>query len=317
MLKVLDTDDYIKKLLALPRTSEKNILAFYEHRLGAICKNPRLMLMPLDDHMAHRGDGVFETISAQSSRLYQLPAHIARLENSAKAILLAPPCPYSHIQRFILQVAAAAGEDNCMIRVLLGRGPGGFGVSPQEAPEASLYIVAYAYTPHGPIFFKKGLSAFRSKYPARDSAIAKVKNTNYQHSVAMTHEATERGMDVALSFDQEGCLAEAAVANVCLIDQNGNLVVPEFTNALPGTTILRLMELAKLAQPKIPVQIRKVKEEEIYTAQEVMLTGTSVSCVAITSFNGNPIGTGQPGPIARQLKMLLDEDLKENGIKFK
>ena len=81
MLKVLDTDDYIKKLLALPRTSEKNILAFYEHRLGAICKNPRLMLMPLDDHMAHRGDGVFETIIAKDSRLYQLPAHLARLGN--------------------------------------------------------------------------------------------------------------------------------------------------------------------------------------------------------------------------------------------
>ncbi len=106
MLKVLDTDDYIKKLLALPRMSENNILAFYEHRLGAICKNPRLMLMPLDDHMAHRGDGVFETISAKDSRLYQLPAHLARLENSATAMQLTPPCPYSHIHRFILQVAA-------------------------------------------------------------------------------------------------------------------------------------------------------------------------------------------------------------------
>ena len=314
MLKVLDTDDYIKKLLALPRISEKNILAFYEHRLGSICKNPRLMLMPLDDHMAHRGDGVFETIIAKDSRLYQLPAHLARLENSATGMQLAPPCPYSHIQRFILQVAAAAGKDNCMIRVLLGRGPGSFGVNPQEAPEASLYIVAYAYTPHDQTFFEKGLTAFRSKYPARDASIAKIKNTNYQHSVAMTREATERGMDVAISFDQNGCLAEAAVANVCLIDQNDNLLVPEFTHALPGTTILRLMELAK---QEMPVIMRKIQEDEIYAAKEMILTGTSVSCVAITSFNGKPIGLGLPGPLAHKLKALLDNDLKENGIKFK
>ena len=314
MLKVLDTNDYLEKLLALPRTGENNILAFYEHRLGAICKNPRLMLMPLDDHMAHRGDGVFETIHAEASRLYQLPAHLARLQKSALGMELTPPCPYSEIQRFILQVAAAGANDHCLIRVLIGRGPGSFGVNPQEAPEASLYIVAYAYQPHAPEFFKKGLSAFRSIYPARDASIAKIKNTNYQTSVAMTREASERGMDVALAFDQAGCLAEAAVANVCLLDQTGSLVVPEFTHALPGTTILRLMELV---QKEMPVLVRKVQEQEIYSAQEMMLTGTTVSCVAITSFNGKPIGSGNPGPLAQHLKMLLAKDLEENGIKFK
>ena len=62
MIPVLDTNAWIEKLRELERPGADNILAFYEHRFGAICRDPRLMLAPLDDHLVHRGDGVFETI---------------------------------------------------------------------------------------------------------------------------------------------------------------------------------------------------------------------------------------------------------------
>ena len=314
MLKVLTSEEYVQKLLATPRVGESNVLAFYEHRLGVICKDPRLMLIPLDDHMVHRGDGVFETIKAENFRLYQLPAHLERLKNSASGMNLTPPCQYSDIHKYILKVASAGGEENCMLRVLVGRGPGGFGIDPNESVQASLYIIAYRYKPHNQSFYDKGLSAFRSKQSARDADIARIKNTNYRTSVEMIREAKERGLDVALSFDKDNCLAEGAIANACLVDANGQLIVPEFTHALPGTTILRIIELA---QKEMPVIVRKVKEEEIFKAKEMMLTGTTVGCVAITSFDQTAIGDGTPGPIAKRLKALLAEDLKNNGIKFK
>ena len=34
-----------ERVLSLPRSGEENILAFYDHRLGAIFTNPRLMLI--------------------------------------------------------------------------------------------------------------------------------------------------------------------------------------------------------------------------------------------------------------------------------
>ena len=49
MIPVLDTNAWIEKLRELERPGADNILAFYEHRFGAICRDPRLMLAPLDD----------------------------------------------------------------------------------------------------------------------------------------------------------------------------------------------------------------------------------------------------------------------------
>ena len=72
MIPVLDTNAWIEKLRELERPGADNILAFYEHRFGAICRDPRLMLAPLDDHLVHRGDGVFETIRFTERKVIHL-----------------------------------------------------------------------------------------------------------------------------------------------------------------------------------------------------------------------------------------------------
>lgn len=113
--------------------------------------------------------------------MYQLPEHIARLENSARSMDLTPPCSYSDIQRYI--TAKASGEDNCMVCVLIGRGPGGFGDVSGGRPEASLYIAAYRFMPKD-CFIKKGSRPFAADIRP-DALGVKIKNTNYQTSVAM------------------------------------------------------------------------------------------------------------------------------------
>ncbi|MEG1897693.1 MAG: aminotransferase class IV, partial [Mucinivorans sp.] len=141
-MKTVSYSVYLEQLLAAPRPGAANILAFYEHRVGGICTDARLMLAPLDDHLCHRGDGVFESINYRQRRMLQLDAHMDRMVNSAASLTITPPCPWGEIRATILDVAAAGGEAVGAIRVLLGRGPGGFGISPTECPTASLYIVA-------------------------------------------------------------------------------------------------------------------------------------------------------------------------------
>ena len=277
------------------------------------------MLMPIDDHLAHRGDGVFESLKAERGRVYLLPEHLARLEKSAGAMGLALPCPRAELQKLTLAVAAAGGEPHCMLRILLGRGPGGFGIDPAESPRPSLYIVAYRFQPREKNWFMRGQRAFRSRYPAKPAAVAQVKNTAYQTAVAMLREEQARGSGPALLFDNENCLAEGAISNVCLIcpdpasPQGAKLVAPDFSHALPGTTLLRIIELLR---PVIPTEIRKVREEEIFTALEMLQTGTTVDCASITHYEDRPIGSGEPGPWAARIRELLARDLDENGLKF-
>jgi branched-chain amino acid aminotransferase len=310
MPQFLNTEAYLSRLLSLPRPGEENILAFYEHRIGAIGRDPRLMLLPLDDHLAHRGDGIFETIKYVDGRMYLLDEHLERMQTSAEGIYLEPPCPWEEIRALILAVAAAGEEKTGQMRVLLGRGPGSFGIDPAESPVPSLYIVAYRFTPKPESWYEKGLKGFRTSIPAKQGYLARIKNANYLPNVLMIREARELGKDVPFCFNQEGYLAESAIANICLVNRDGVIDVPEFTNSLPGTTIKRAL---KLLDGKVTHRMRRITEADISRASEVLMLGTGPDCVAVADYEGQSIGNGRQGPVCALLRSLIKEDIRTTG----
>jgi branched-chain amino acid aminotransferase len=312
-IPVADSDDYLKRFLAAPRPGGQGVLAFYDHRLGVIGRDPRLMLMPWDDHLVHRGDGVFETLKYVDRKLYQLDAHLQRMARSSSAIFLNLTVTWERMREIVIEVARAGGEDTGLLRILLGRGPGGFGIDADECPFPSLYVVAYRFTPKPEAIFDKGVTAFRTSIPAKQSWLARIKSIDYLPNVLMVREAKEKGYDYPICFDEHGFVAEGATENICLVDQAGTLVVPEFTNALAGTTLMRALDLVK---GDIPVIFRGVTEGEIFEARELLILGTSGDCMSIVRYNGKPIHDVRPGPVSRRLRSLLQEDLRNNGVPF-
>lgn len=310
---VLDAAAWTARVMELPRHGAANVTAFYEHRMGAICRDPHLLLVPLDDHMVHRGDAIFESLSLLEGRIIQLDAHLERMKHSADVLALEPPCPWEEVRRIIIDVAAAGGEPYGGLKVLLGRGCGGLGVDPAECPESSLYMVATRSRPMPESFWQKGLTAARSAIPAKQEWLAQIKSTNYLANALMTREAREKGVDVTFSFDENGFLAEAAIANVAMVDREGRMLMPEFRRALPGTTSLRAMELARAF---MPVVLTDITEEILEQASEILVLGTTCECVAVTHYNGKPVGDGRPGPMADRLRHLLHDALVTGGVPF-
>jgi branched-chain amino acid aminotransferase len=309
-IPVVDSTTYVEKLRQAWRPGGEKVLAFYEHRVGVICKDSKLMLMLWDDHLVHRGDAVFETMKWVDRKMYQLDAHLKRMERSGSAIFLAPPCSLEEVREITMEVARAAGTDLGLVRILLGRGPGGFGIDPTECPVPSMYVVAYAFKPKPETYWSEGVTTFRTGIPAKQSWIATIKSTDYLPNVLMKREALEKGYDYPLCFDAQNFLAEGATENVCLVDAAGTLVVPELTSALAGTTLMRAIELLG---DELPVAFRKVGEGEIYNAREVIILGTTGDAVAAVRYNGKPIHDVKPGPVARRMRELLQADLRENG----
>ncbi|MDL2313870.1 aminotransferase class IV [Desulfovibrio sp. OttesenSCG-928-C14] len=313
---LLSTEEYLKVLLGKERPGSSEVLLFYDYRLGVATSDPRLMLLPLDDHLVHRADGVFEVMKYLDRHIYQLDQHLERMQKSAAATRLEPPCSWDDLGLLILQLASQAadrGGPDGIIRVFLGRGPGGFGVDPKESPASSLYIVVSRFKPKPESWYQKGLKAFRTSVPPRPEQFAHIKNTNYLTAVLMTLEGHDRGADVPINFDRNGYLAESAVANICVVDRAGRLLAPMFTHALPGTTILRAMELLK---GKVECDIRRVPEADLRRGAEVLLLGTSPDCASIVEYEGQPIGEGEPGPVAALLRELIRQDITTNGTAF-
>jgi branched-chain amino acid aminotransferase len=312
-MRVAESKEYLDALLDAIRPGAEEVLAFYDHRVGVIGTDARLMLMPWDDHLVHRGDGVFETMKYVGRRLYQLEPHIRRMRLSCQALHLEPPCGWDELKEAVVEVARAGNEPDGLVRVLVGRGPGGFGLDPYECPVQSLYIVAYRLHMKPDAAFAKGVTAFRSTIPAKQPWMATVKTTNYLPNVLMKREAVQKRMDYPFCFDDRGFLAEGPTENVALVDESGRLVIPEFTNALAGTTLMRAVDLVK---DEMEIMFKGVTEDEIFHAREVMMVGTSFDCVGVVRYNGKPIHDARPGPVSTRIRELLRADLAKNGSPF-
>ncbi|WP_027370460.1 aminotransferase class IV [Desulfovermiculus halophilus] len=310
MPELVSTEDYIQRLLTTSRPGLEDILAFYDHRVGVLAPDPRLMLIPLDDHLVHRGDGVFETLKFEHGRMYQLDAHLQRMQGSSRSIYVQPPCSWKRVRELTLEVAASAGTASGLVSLFIGRGPGGLGIDFRECLEPSLYIVVRRLNPKPKQFWEQGATAVRVTTPAKQGYLSQIKSVDYLPNVLMKREAVLQGADFPLCFDQHGYLAEGATENVCLVSRSGDIVVPEFRQALRGTTLMRALELT---EDTMPVVFRPVHEQDILDAREVIVLGTSFDAASIVRYNGQPIHDVRPGPVAERMRQTLQKDLLENG----
>jgi 4-amino-4-deoxychorismate lyase len=88
----------------------------YSSLLGGIVTDPALVTVPFDDHMVHRGHGVFDTASLVEGRLYNANKHLDRLLRSAELARIELPFDKEHMIHVILQACAASKRQNASIR---------------------------------------------------------------------------------------------------------------------------------------------------------------------------------------------------------
>ena len=74
---------------------------------------------------------------------------------------------------------------------------------------------------------------------------------------------------------------------------------------LPGITYDVVLEIA--ADNGIPYQVRKVAKEELFNADEVLLTSSTKEVLAITHVDGQQVGKGKPGPMFDKLYGLYQD----------
>lgn len=289
--------------------------AMYSSQWNGIITDPRAMLVPADDHVAHRGDGVFETIKTVDGAIYALRPHLDRLQASAGGIQLKMPWTPDEVERAVVATARAAGRRDGLVRVIVSRGPGGFGVDPRECPEPGLYITAY----EGPAPFMRthpaGARVAIVSQPIKAGKLATLKTCNYLPNALMKWEAGTSGADFPLALDERGCVAEGATENFGIVDDEGTLCIPRDGRMLPGITMHRAMALsAGLVQKGLigGSEARDIPREELFRCREVLIFGTTPEVTAVTSIDGKAIGSGHPGPVQQALARLFDADQRTN-----
>ena len=311
-LPTLTADEVIAQLRALRTRQPVKYWAFYSSQLGGIVTDPALMVVPFDDHMVHRGHGIFDTAAIEAGKIYDLEAHLDRFIRSAHNSKLKLPAR-DEMRDIIVRTAAASGKREGSIRYWASAGPGSLGLAPAAGAEPGFFVMISAGLGYPETWYTQGLRMMTTTYPIKPPLYAVTKSVNYLPNVLMQMEAQERGVDNGIFIDAAGNVGESSNMNVAFITADGMLKHPKFDHILSGCTSLRLLELATRLQTTgvlKGVQVCDIPVAEARAAREMLLIGSSVKVAPIVEWDGKPIGDGKPGPIARALRELLQNDMR-------
>jgi 4-amino-4-deoxychorismate lyase len=311
-LPTLTADEVIAQLRALRTRQPVKYWAFYSSQLGGIVTDPALMIVPFDDHMVHRGHGIFDTAAIEAGKIYDLEAHLDRFIRSAHNSKLKLPSR-DEMRDIIVRTAAVSGKREGSIRYWASAGPGSLGLAPAAGAEPGFFVMISAGLGYPDTWYTQGLRMMTTTYPIKPPLYAVTKSVNYLPNVLMQMEAQERGVDNGIFIDAAGNVGESSNMNVAFITADGMLKHPKFDHILSGCASLRLLELATRLQTTgmlKGVQVCDIPVAEARAAREMLLIGSSVKVAPIVEWDGKPIGDGKPGPIARALRELLQNDMR-------
>jgi 4-amino-4-deoxychorismate lyase len=311
-LQVLGADQVLSSLRTLRERQPVKFSAFYSSQLGGVVTDPALMVLPFDDHMVHRGHGIFDTAALVNGRIYDLEAHLDRFFGSAERSKLKLAGSRAEMRDIIIRTAAMSGVRDGAIRYWLSSGPGNLDLTPAAGAEPGFFVMIFGGLSYPERWYTQGLRVMTTTYPIKPPLYAITKATNYLPNVLMQMEAKEAGLDNGVFVDDAGFVGESSNMNLAFVTADGVLRHPRFVHVLAGCTSLRLLELARalVGRGLAGVEVCDIPVEDARAANEMLLLGSSIKVAPIVEWDGRPIGTGLPGPIARALLDLLENDMR-------
>jgi len=253
------------------------------------------------DHGFLYGDGVFEGIRAYNGRVFKLEEHLDRLYKGAKAIALDVPYTRAEMRGLILEACRVNGLRDAYIRPIVSRGVGDLGLDPRKCKQATVLILArpsIALYPQEK--YQQGLKlvtcSTRRTHPQTLSP--NIKSLNYLNNILARIEANHANADEGLMLDMNGFVSEATADNVFIVN-NEVVYTPRPFNTLVGVTRQAVMEIARAEG--FGMEERQLALMDVYTADEVFITGTAAEVVPVRSVDRRVIGDGSPGKVTRHI----------------
>lgn len=265
------------------------------------------------DHGLLYGDGVFEGIRAYNGRVYLLEEHIDRLYDSAKAIALEIPMTREEMIQATVETCKANDIKDGYIRLVITRGKGTLGLNPYLCEKAEVIIIAAKIQLYSPELYESGLKIITAGSVRNhvEATNPRVKSLNYLNNIMAKIEAINAGCMECLLLNPQGQVAEASGDNVFAV-KNGVLTTPpSWCGALEGITRNKVMEIAEAAGYTVKEDV--LSRYDLYTADEVFLTGTAAEVISVVDIDRRSIGDGHPGPITKELCKLYAEGARAEG----
>jgi len=271
-------------------------------------------LVSVFDHGFLYGDGVFEGIRAYSGNIFKLSEHLDRLYQSAQSIMLNIPYSKEEMEEIIIGTVRRNQLETAYIRVVVSRGTGNLGLDPVSCSKPSVIVIAESLSLFPEELYERGLKmgSVASRRNRPDVLSPQVKSLNYLNNILVKLEANQAGVDEALMLNDQGYVTEGSADNIFIVKNNKIFTPPVYLGALEGITRNAIIDIA----PENGYQISEqpFTRHDVYTADEVFLTGTAVEVIAVIDVDGRRIGTGRPGEVTKHLLTSFRNAVMKDGV---
>ena len=259
------------------------------------------------DHGFLYGDGVFEGMRSYAGTVFRMKEHLDRLWESAEKIQLTIPMTKEEMSDAVNATLAANEIEDGYIRLVVSRGEGTLGLDPNKCPTPNIIIITDFITLYPDEFYQNGLEIITAKTIRNHPGALdpRIKSLNYLNNILAKIEGLAAGCVETLMLNHKGEVAECTGDNIFIVKGGKLLTPPVDAGVLEGITRGAVMELA--AGDGVEVVESTMTLEDVYSAEEVFLTGSAAEIVPVIKVDGKQIGDGTPGLITRRVADLYSQ----------
>ncbi|MDP2167508.1 MAG: branched-chain-amino-acid transaminase [Thermodesulfovibrionales bacterium] len=234
------------------------------------------------DHGFLYGDGVYETMRCYDGVVFMLDEHLRRLARSASMIRINLPADSDSLKLMVYETLQANKLRDAYIRLTVSRGYGPIGLDPELCPSPTLVIMAEAMKQYPAALYENGI---RVAIPSvrrnlREALNPEIKSLNFLNNILAKIEAAQGGAYEAVMLNASGALTEGSISNL-FFSKGGVLCTPSIEcGILDGITRGIVLELA--VKEGLTVKAGEFGREDIYSAEEVFLTNTTMEVMPVS-----------------------------------
>ncbi len=250
------------------------------------------------------GDGVYEVVPAYAGRPFRFDEHMARLDRSLAEMRIANPMSHAQWRALVLQLLAAYAramdkpveQTDQMVYIQITRGVAMRDHIMPPGLTPTVFVTSnrmYIYPEQDRIDGVACVTAddFRWKK-------AHVKSTSLAGAVLARQLSADVGATETVMF-RDGFLSEAAASNMWVVTDGKLLGTPKDNLVLEGIRYGLFESLCREAG--IPFELRRISRDEVFGADELLVSSATKEVLPVTRLDGRAIGTGRPGPIYQAL----------------
>jgi branched-chain amino acid aminotransferase len=260
--------------------------------------------VPVLDRGFLYGDSVYEVIRTYNGSPFALTEHLERLERSASLVEMNVPMSRHELAQQVLNALQTAGDGEWYIRVIVTRGAGPIGLDPAlaEGPRCIVVVLPLQELPSSYRVDGVGVSMVAISRAGEGAMPMGAKTGNYLTNIMVLRQARAHGCFEAIQVDASGQIAEGTTSNVFIVTGGVIRTPPLAAGILDGITRRKVIALCE--EDGLELLQAHLRPLDVYSADEIFLTGTLKEVLPVTRVDGKKVGDGRPGPITARLAQL-------------